>query len=62
MGFSAIAISFAMRSCLSVAITEMVIPVNSTGTQNNSLICPVDPVAVEERHHLRTVSHIARIC
>lgn len=31
-----------MRQCLSIAITEMVVPVNNTGMSNDSLICPAD--------------------
>lgn len=30
------------RACLSVAIVEMVIPINVTATGNQSIICPVD--------------------
>lgn len=30
------------RACLSVAIVEMVIPINVTATGNQSIICPID--------------------
>lgn len=40
MSFLAFSVSYAMRSCLSVAITEMVIPSNDTENGNQSLICP----------------------
>lgn len=39
MGFLAIVVSYAMRTCLSVAITEMVIPVIDRISENKSLVC-----------------------
>lgn len=40
MGFLAIAVAYTMRACLSVAIIEMVVPLNQTES-NNSFVCPV---------------------
>lgn len=45
MCFLAIAIAYAMRVCLSVAITEMVVKQNHTQSSSNQhSICPPDPV------------------
>lgn len=46
-----------MRACLSVAIIEMVVPSNSSDTEKDALVCPVDPTSVEEVHHTSSVSH-----
>ncbi|XP_031636923.1 sialin-like [Contarinia nasturtii] len=42
MGFLAIVVAITMRECLSVAITEMVVPLKSFGRKNDSIICPID--------------------
>lgn len=42
MGFLGIVTSFTMRACLSIAITEMVVPLNTMEQRNDTLICPVD--------------------
>lgn len=39
MGFLASAISYSMRSCFSVAITEMTEPIINTNQLNRSTIC-----------------------
>lgn len=39
MGFLSIAVSYSMRACLSVAITEMTEPIVNTG--NKSMVCGV---------------------
>lgn len=41
MGFVSIAVSYAMRACLSVAITEMTEPIKNTNTGNQSTVCGV---------------------
>lgn len=56
MGFLGIVVSFTMRACLSIAITEMVVPVNNTGKSDESLICPVDPTPVESNNITTVVS------
>lgn len=56
MGFLALAIAFSMRACLSVAITEMVLPLNNTGKGNESLICPADLPPTENNTHSRNVT------
>lgn len=57
MGLLAITVGYTMRACLSVAIIEMVVPSNSSDTEKDTLVCPVDPTSVEEIHHTSTVSH-----
>lgn len=57
MGFLAIMIGYTMRVCLSVAITEMVVPLNSTAKANESLICPIDQSSVQISHPTKTVSN-----
>lgn len=47
MGFLGIAASFAMRACLSIAITEMVVPLNVVEHSNDTLICPVDSTSIQ---------------
>lgn len=47
MGFFGVTVSFAMRACLSVAITEMIIPMNKTNKENNFSVCPADAPTVE---------------
>ncbi|XP_055294900.1 sialin-like [Sitodiplosis mosellana] len=37
LGFLSIVVSFLMRGCLSIAITEMVVPMNSTASSNESI-------------------------
>lgn len=56
MGFLALAIAYSMRACLSVAITEMVLPLNNTGKGNESLICPADLSPTENSTHSRNVT------
>lgn len=56
MGFLALAIAYSMRACLSVAITEMVLPLNNTGKGNESLICPADLSTTENSTHSRNVT------
>lgn len=41
MAFLSIAISYSMRACLSVAITEMTEPINNTNKTNQSIACDV---------------------
>lgn len=41
MGFLSIAVSYSMRACLSVAITEMTEPIKNTNTVNQSTECGV---------------------
>lgn len=41
MGFLAIVVGYGMRVCLTIAITEMVIPQKHSATKNHSFICPV---------------------
>lgn len=43
MCFLAIAIAYVMRVCLSVAITQMVVAVNTTTTGSTKGICLADP-------------------
>lgn len=45
--FLGIVVTFAMRACLSIAITEMVVPVNNSPKGNDSLICPTDSTVSE---------------
>lgn len=57
MSFFGIVVAFLMRACLSVAITEMVIPANSTSINNNeTLICPANSLSVESSSESKTVS------
>lgn len=44
MGFLALFNAYAMRVCLSIAITEMVLPENKTVTSTEGL-CPADNIA-----------------
>lgn len=39
MGFLSVVVAYAMRTCLSVAITEMVISVTNTKDGNKSIVC-----------------------
>lgn len=48
MGFLAVAVSHTMRICLSIAITEMVVKMNSTKVGSDSTICAVDSSLPEE--------------
>lgn len=41
MGFLSIAVSYSMRACLSVAITEMTEPIKIPNTVNQSTVCGV---------------------
>lgn len=52
MGFLAIAVSNGIRSCLPIAITEMVIPLNYTRVENHSYICLVDSPSMEQTHQI----------
>lgn len=45
--FLGIVVSYTMRACLSIAITEMVEPVNNSPKGNDSLICPTDSAVIE---------------
>ena len=56
MGFFGLAIAYCVRNCLSVAITEMVIPLNNTGNGNESLICPADLSPTENTTHTKIVT------
>lgn len=47
MTFLAVAVSFTMRTCLAITITEMVAPSNSTRT-NHSAICSANRVTFNE--------------
>ncbi|XP_055301823.1 sialin-like [Sitodiplosis mosellana] len=42
MGSLAIIVSWLLRGSLSLAITEMVVPLNNTGKNNVSIVCPVE--------------------
>lgn len=54
MGFLAIAIAYAMRVCLSVAITEMVIKPNRTEQQGNGhSVCPAEIVTTNVTNSVR---------
>lgn len=59
MGCLGIAVGYGMRLCLSIAITEMVLPINSTDSDRNlSSICSFDqsPVNLEDlRSHQMTI-------
>lgn len=59
MGFLAIAVTFTMRACLSVAITEMVVPFNNSDSNNGSFICQVDTLPDESGHQKRIVSNFS---
>lgn len=49
MGFLAITVSSTIRTCLSVAITEMVIPLNNARQPNESLtMCSFDQSSTEQ--------------
>lgn len=47
MGFLGIVVVYTMRACLSVAITEMVAPLNNMKNGSDSVICHTDSSAVE---------------
>lgn len=47
IGFLGIVVVYTMRACLSVAITEMVVPLNNTSKGSESLICQSDSLSVE---------------
>lgn len=61
MGFLGIVVSFLMRQSLSIAITEMVVPVDKKGISNESLICPADYATFESSNDTQNVcaSHIS---
>lgn len=39
MAFLSIVVAYSMRTCLSVAITEMVVPVMSRSRKNKTIVC-----------------------
>lgn len=41
MGFLSVVVAYSMRTCLSVAITEMVEPVTTPKIGNESMVCDV---------------------
>lgn len=53
MGSLAALIGYATRICISVAITEMVVPLNNTKNGNESLVCAADQ-SVDDSNHLHT--------
>lgn len=56
MGSLAVMIGYATRICISVAITEMVVPLNNTKNGNESLVCAADQSSVDDSHlHTDTV-------
>lgn len=59
MGFLSVVVTFLMRGCLSVAITEMVEPLynNNTGNSNGSVICPLSSASVQSSIALEMVSN-----
>lgn len=52
MGFLSVVVAYSMRTCLSVAITEMVemVPVISKNSENRSLVCDVLYLPVNQTH------------
>lgn len=56
MAFFANAIAMSLRVSLSVAITEMVIPLNQTTIRNDSILCPVESLPLMVGDHLQIVS------
>lgn len=42
MGFLGVVVSLAARAALSVAITEMIVPIDRTNQSNEYFICPAD--------------------
>lgn len=56
MSFLGIVVSFLMRACLSVAITEMVIPMNKTGQEVESLVYSNGTISIESESVLESVS------
>lgn len=42
MGFLSVVMSYSMRTCLSLAITEMVVPIVNTDYGNKSIVCDVN--------------------
>lgn len=55
MGFLAVMVGYTMRACLSVAITEMVVPLTISTDNNESLICSIDQTDIGESHHTQDV-------
>ena len=47
MGFFGLAIAFAVRSCFPMAITEMIIPIDSMEKRNTSTYCPATLTSTE---------------
>lgn len=45
MGFIAWALTIALRTCLFIGITEMVVPLNQTSIRNEWAVCLVDSPA-----------------
>lgn len=58
MSFLGIVVAFLMRACLSVTITEMVVPVNTTSNNSDSVICPANLLSVESNSETKFVSYI----
>ena len=57
MGSLAIIVSWSLRGSLTLAITEMVVPLNNTGKNNVSIVCPVEtPTSEQSSIVLKTVS------
>lgn len=56
MGCFGIAVGFGMRLCLSIAITEMVLPLNQTNNENHTFMCSFNESIVETNYRIDTVS------
>lgn len=61
MGCLGIAIAFAMRMCLSIAMTEMVMPVNHTESNNQSIMCSFDDSTMNQSQPVSIVSRRFKI-
>lgn len=60
MSFLGTVVTFSMRACLSIAITEMVIPINNTASSYDSVICPAVSAPAESANITKTVSEQER--
>lgn len=47
MSFLGTIVTFSMRASLSIAITEMVAPINNTASNQDSVICPTVPAPTQ---------------
>lgn len=63
MGFLSIVVSFLMRGCLSIAITEMVLPLNSTAGNNESINTqPIEDLSTVSRSSLKELFVSSSFC